>query len=388
MNTFIQSEGLGIEWRHAMKNKRKRRIRTYMVILLCACLCILFVLDNFEDFFLGFFAGIHSVDADFARKNYGELSQIAGWITIAIVIAAGVLGYIQIKKKIAQPIEQLADGMHEVSQGNLDVRVPVNGDFEFEQMQESFNYMVGELDRAKQNRELVKKRNQQLYAGIAHDLKTPMTMILGYAKLLEKESGIKTEDRQRYLETIIEQTEHANVLLDSLLAYAKLENEDYQLKREEQDIAECLRACVADYYPVLEEAQIQLELQIPDKPVMFSFDLVEMKRVFINLLSNMAKHNPKHTSGSILLEEKGGIFRIVVADDGPKIAEDLQEMLFDLFAVGDCSRNTKNGSGLGLSISKKIIERHDGKMYYANDIKDGYKGFVIELYGKSGFSQD
>lgn len=368
-----------------MKNKGKRRIRSYVTMLFVVFICIVLFLNNFVDFFLGFFAGFYGVDSEYAKENFAGMSQIAGWVTLIILIIIALFFYRQIKRKVAQPIEQLADGMREVSQGNLDVRVPLNGDFEFEQIQESFNYMVEELDRANKNRELMEKRNQQLYSGIAHDLKTPMTMIIGYAKLLEREDAIAEEDRRKYLKTIIDQTEHTNALLDSLLAYTKLENSSYELKREKKDIVEFLRTCVADYYPILEEAQIQTELMLPENPMEFWFDEVEMKRVFTNLLSNMVKHNPKKTSCIIQLEEKsapaeGGKFiEIVVADNGPKIPEDLQERLFDTFAVGDSSRNTKNGSGLGLSISKKIIERHGGELHYLNDWKEGYKGFKIKL---------
>ncbi len=171
----------------------------------------------------------------------------------------------------------------------------VDGEFEFGAMQNTFNEMAEELERAKRNKELQEKQNQQLYAGIAHDLKTPMTMILGYAKVLESKEDISREDKQKYLETIVKQTELANHLLDSLLAYARLGSSEYSMKPEEKDIAECLRTCVAEYYNHFEDAQIQIDLQIPEKQIPFPFDETEMKRVFYNLLSNMVKHNPPQT---------------------------------------------------------------------------------------------
>ena len=174
-------------------------------------------------------------------------------------------------------------------------------------------------------------------------------------------------------------------MLDSLLAYTKLENQSYQLKKKKQDIVECLRECVANYYPMLEEAEIQLELLLPEKEIICNFDNVEMKRVFTNLLANMVKHNPLKTACIIRLEEvcnEGDGEKkicIIVADNGPKIPCNLHSTIFDSFVVGDDSRNTKNGSGLGLSISKKIIERHSGKLFYINDWHDDYKCFMVEL---------
>lgn len=370
-----------------MKNKGKGHFRIYILLLFFLCLVLDDILSGFYDFCVGFYAGFNGLSPEWGRTNeIAENLRRYDWVAVVLIaVLVCCIFYNRMKHKVVKPIEQLTESMEKVSQGNLDVRVPVAGAFEFGQMEESFNYMVEELDNAQRNKEVLEKRNQQLYAGIAHDLKTPMTMIKGYAKVLESEETISEADRKRFLKTIIEQTDHANSLLDSLLSYSKLQNQSYQLKREKKDIAECLRTCVADYYSVLEQADMQLELLIPEKRVEFCFDEVELKRVFINLLSNTAKHNPKKTTGIIQLEENAVLsdgtkaVRIVIADNGPKIPKELQDTLFEPFAVGDASRNTQNGSGLGLSISKKIVERHDGTIRYVENWKEGYKGFIIEM---------
>ena len=214
-----------------MKNKRNKRLRSYVMWLFVICVCISFLIDDFVDFFLGFFAGWHQLnDVEAAKVQFGELSQIVGWVSLGIVLLVCVYCYRLLRKKVTQPIEALADNMREVSKGNLAVRASLNGSFEFEEIQETFNLMVEELENAKKAREMLENKNQQLYVGIAHDLKTPMTMIMGYAKVLEQDNDISQEDKKRYLKTIIEQTEHTNTLLDSLLAYTKLENRSYELK--------------------------------------------------------------------------------------------------------------------------------------------------------------
>lgn len=366
-----------------MKRKKStKRLRSYVFWVICIFLLAGMMLNDLTSFFIGFFTGFFETDATYAEQHFGTLSKEIG--VVVLVLLGGIL-YVQIRKRVVKPAEELAGQMQRVSQGDLKVRVPVNGGFEFGQMQVAFNYMVEELERVKQDREQQEQRNQQLYAGIAHDLKTPMTMIKGYAKLLEEQEGLSEADARRYLETIVEQTETANHLLDSLLAYTKLENQTYTLKVERKDIVEGLRVCVANFYPTLEANGMQVELQIPDEAVICEFDEPEMKRVFMNLLTNMVKHNPQGTEGKICLEkvsestESVPRVRIVIADNGSKISEELQAHLFESFAVGDSSRNTKNGSGLGLAISKKIVERHGGKMYYVADWRKDYKAFVIEL---------
>lgn len=370
-----------------MKNKRKKRLHSYIMFLFIICILLGLFVNPMIDFFVGFFAGWNEIsNAENAWMLYGRLGQMLGWIFMgAILITISVCCYKQLRKKVTEPIERLADNMHEVKEGNLMVRTSVDGDFEIIDIQKAFNAMVQELENAKKNREAAEQKNQQLYAGIAHDLKTPMTMVLGYAKLLEQDSISSNEDKSRYLRTIIEQTEHTNALLDSLLAYTKLENQTYQLRKEKGNIVECLRECVASYYPMLEKAEMQMDLVLPEQEIWYDFDYVEMKRVFTNLLANMAKHNPQKTSCIIRLEEtldkdngKKSI-QIIMADDGPKIPKDLQTTIFDSFVVGEMSRNTKNGSGLGLAISKKIIERHDGALYYIDEWRNGFKCFKIDL---------
>ena len=163
------------------KNGRSRRLRSYVFWGICILLFVSIVWDDIADFFLGFLAGFLDMEPAYARLHFGTLSNEIGLVVLGLL---GVVFYVQIRKRVVKPAEELAESMQKVSQGDLKVRVPVNGGFEFGQMQAAFNFMVGELERAKQDREQQEQRNQQLYAGIAHDLKTPMTMIKGYAKLL------------------------------------------------------------------------------------------------------------------------------------------------------------------------------------------------------------
>ena len=373
--------------------KTKRRLRSYMTSLLIAVFSIIIFANEWEDLFLGFFAGLYGMGVEQAKTEFGELSRIVSASTLVLVGFFIFLIIRKMRRKITNPIEQMADGMKEVSRGNLDITVPTDGDFEFEQMQRTFNHMVKGLKSAREEKELQEQRNQQLYAGIAHDLKTPMTMIMGYAKTLQEKEGLTQEDKKRYLQTIVDQTEQANRLLESMLTYAKLENQAYFMKKEKSDLAECLRSCVAGYYPTMEEAGIQIELEIPETVVEYEFDELEMNRVFLNLLSNMVKHNPKGTRCLVKLTEETISEKVkrncvVIADNGPKISEELRKNIFEAFAVGESSRNAKNGSGLGLAVCKKIVERHSGEIEYVENWQEDYKAFVIRLGHGSIFATE
>lgn len=362
-----------------MKNRKEISFRVYIVFVFWVCIALYQMLTGFYD---GFRYGATQMQEGTVITP-GTLTDNVFYFFAAILI--GSFFYSCIKRKIIYPIEKLNESMLEVSQGNLNVRMKVESQFEFRQMEETFNLMAEQLCQAKKQNQMQEQRNQQLYASIAHDLKTPMTMIIGYAKALcQKETRVK-EREEEYLETIVEQTDHVNELLDELLAYTRLQNQSYQLKLKKQDMGETLRACIAAYYHEFESHNMSLDLEIPEEEIAFCFDSIEMRRVFINLIQNMLKHNPKGTACKIQLREetsKDGqsqVLQIVFADNGAKVEKALYENMFLPFVVSDRSRNTKNGSGLGLSISKMVVERHGGIICYKNSWKEDYKAFVIEF---------
>ncbi|MBP1564918.1 MAG: HAMP domain-containing histidine kinase [Oscillospiraceae bacterium] len=361
-----------------------RRFVWFCIFIVFAGEIFVFYKSAFLGFADGYFSAVDSIPNSevYVMENHYLTIKI---LSTVFSIVTFVLFYIFAKKYFIVPVEELADGMERVGKGNLDVRISEGGKFEFGEIQKTFNLMVEQLQNDKKNREKIISQNTMMYSGIAHDLKTPMTMIIGYAKFLQSNSDISQKDRQRYLDNIISKTEDANKLLDSLFTYSKLENSSYELKKEKHDIAECLRSCVADHYKLIEKSGIKLELDIPESKTELVFDKFELKRVFSNLIMNVIKHNPENTECFISLSlsssmgQYNDIVKIIIADDGPKISSSLIEKLFDCFSVGDLSRNTRNGSGLGLAISQKIIERHDGKLYYCDVWNSKYKCFVVEL---------
>ena len=362
-----------------MKTRREMSFKVYIVVVFFVCIALYQMLVGVYD---GLRYGAMQLSKDTMATPGSWMDNIFYFL---VAILMGVFFYSRIKRKIIYPIEKLNQSMLEVSQGNLDVRIPVEAQFEFRQMEETFNLMSEQLCKAKEQNQMQEQRNQQLYANIAHDLKTPMTMIIGYAKALcQKETNAK-EREEDYLQIIVEQTDHVNHLVDELLAYTRLQNQKYQLKLEKQDIAEALRTCVANYYREFENRHMILDMEIPENEIDFCFDSVEIRRVFTNLIQNMLKHNPKGTACKIQLREqmtKDGqskLLQIVFADNGEKVEETLCDNIFMPFIVSDQSRNTKNGSGLGLSISKAIVQRLGGTIYYADTWDEDYKAFVIEF---------
>ena len=216
-----------------------------------------------------------------------------------------------------------------------------------------------QLDKTEKIKEKAEEERLMLFANMAHDLKTPISSIIGYSKTLA--GGIITDESKKieYLNTIFSKAVRMNDLIDRLFEYVKLESPENILHKKNVDIAELLRKSVGNVYTDFEEAGINLEAEIPEKPIFKEVDPLEIDRVFTNLLNNARKHNPAETTVSIFMNEKG---KVTIADNGTPIASEVQKHLFKPSVSGDESRTSKNGSGLGLALAYKIMQKHGGKL--------------------------
>ena len=229
----------------------------------------------------------------------------------------------------------------------------------------------------KESKRQVEEQNL-LYSCIAHDLKTPMTSIQGFACAL-KDGKVKPEEQGEILDIIYKKSRHMNDLIETLSVYSKLGTQSHVLDKKKTNLCALIRELVAVHYPEFEERQMEPEIEIPEEPIFVELDEREFCRAINNLLINAYKHNQKGTDILIKVCQEKGKAILTVADKGEKIKKELKERMFQPFVCGDVSRNSGNGSGLGLAISVAIVEKHGGKLYLKEKI-DGYtKGFVIEM---------
>ena len=230
-------------------------------------------------------------------------------------------------------------------------------------------------------REKYEKARNLMLSDIAHDLRTPITTIGGYAKALNDGLVTSDEKRKEYLEAIENKSERMNDLITLLFDYVRLDSENYQLRLEKTDIAELLRENAAFLYADIEEKEMEFEIKIPEEPIFFEIDRLQFSRVITNLINNALKHNKPGTKIGIALEEdkKSGILEIVVSDNGDMISPLVAEHIFEPFTMADSSRESKGGSGLGLSIVKKIVEMHGWTITLHQDFERQEKSFVIKI---------
>ena len=208
-----------------------------------------------------------------------------------------------------------------------------------------------------------------LYSCIAHDLKTPMTSVQGFARAL-KDGKIKPEEQEEILDIIYKKSRHMNELIETLFMYSKLGTENYLLNLKHTNLCSLVRDLAAVHYSEFEDRNMELYIEIPEEPIFCQLDEKEFQRVVNNLIVNAYKHNPKGTAIMIKVHAENGNAFVTVADNGEAIAKELAETMFKPFVCGNASRTSGNGSGLGLAISAAIVKKHGGKLYMCNDISD------------------
>lgn len=232
-----------------------------------------------------------------------------------------------------------------------------------------------------QHQEYERKRSLML-SDIAHDLKTPITTVSGYAQALR--DGMITDEKKvhQYLNAICTKSQRMDDLISLLFEYVKVDSEGFGLHKERMDIVEVLRENIALFYADFERKGIEICLDIPEERIMWDLDKIQFSRAVANLLNNELRHVEK--GGSVIIrlcwDEEFEWVRILFGDTGEQISDKIAKHIFEPFVMGDSSRNSKGGSGLGLSISSKIVKMHGGRLVLdRNSTKEYTKAFIIVL---------
>ncbi len=231
------------------------------------------------------------------------------------------------------------------------------------------------MEQEKEQQRAFDRKRNLLLSDIAHDIKTPITTICGYSRALS-DGVVDREREQEYLDAIYAKSMRMSELITLLFEYVKLDSEGYVLHRDKLDFAELIRENAAMVYPDYEEKKICVEIDVPEEAVFCEADRLQMGRAVMNLLTNAARYGKPGGKVLIRLRER----TLVVADDGLVIEPEFAEHIFEPFTRADKARTTHGGSGLGLSISAKVVEMHGGKLELDCAFGKGYtKAFVLRL---------
>lgn len=278
-------------------------------------------------------------------------------------------------KYFVKPLIMLCDMVKNLEKKNYNERLKFNEDDEFGLLAQSFNNLADSLEKEKKLRKDSEDNRKRLILDISHDLKNPLMSILGSLELFLKDNEC-SEKQRHYVKMAYDNGIRADTLIKNLFEYSKIESPDFKLNFEKVDICEYMRMQIAKEIDAIEEAGFEGEYDIADEEIYAEIDKIHFERVIHNLISNSIKYNKENTKLQIEVKKLEAKIKIIIKDDGIGIDKKLQDSIFDVF-IRD-NREEAPGSGLGLTIAKKIVSMHKGTISLKTDINKGCT-FTISL---------
>lgn len=316
------------------------------------------------------------ISPEFNIDNYDKVVSATNklWlVTIPIIIAVILLQISLYKKKLQKCTEPLNNIISFYENRENEKTHEDDIPKEFVPFANNFKMLLKKIDRNKEDK-------NKMIANISHDLKTPLTAIQGYAQAFK--DGIVPEDKkEQYINSIYDKTVVATDLINKLFEYTKLEHPKYNLKLEETDMVDFTNKYLDKKVSEIELKGYAIERDLSREECICNIDKELFVRLYDNLISNAINHNKPGTKILFRISNEKEKTKIIIADNGVGIPESIKETLFEPFVIADEARTQGDGTGLGMSIVRTIIELHNGKIMLNEDnIIKGYKTkFDIEL---------
>ena len=255
-------------------------------------------------------------------------------------------------KRMAYPIIMISNATKKIASGDFDVRIEETAHSdEIGELQRNFNLMAREL----KSNEYLKK---DFVSNVSHEFKTPLSVILGYAKLLEEDQITETE-RKEYASQIVRESERLSNLAANILRLSKLDNQEISEKPDVFHMDEQIRQCVLLLEPKWSKKQIEFNIDLPS--ILFTGNEELLSQVWMNLIENAIKFSRDNGEISISMHFQDNMVEVAISDCGIGMDGETSKRIFERFYQGDSS-HAKEGNGLGLSIVKRIVAMHGGKI--------------------------
>ena len=287
-------------------------------------------------------------------------------------------------RSVAVPLVKLKNATNNIKEGNLEFTMDVEGNDEFAELCRDFEEMRIRLKESTEEKIVLDKDHKELISNISHDLKTPITAVKGYVEGIMDGVADTPEKMERYIRTIYNKTTEMDHLINELTFYSKIDTNRIPYTFS--------KICVNEYFNDCAE-ELELELEVKGIELVYANHVggdvmiiavgEQLMRVVNNIVSNAVKYmNKEHGIIQIRIKDVGDFIQVEIEDNGKGIAAKDLANIFDRFYRTDVSRNSsKGGSGIGLSIVKKIMEDHGGKVWASS--KEGIGTimyFVLRKY--------
>ena len=223
------------------------------------------------------------------------------------------------------------------------------------------------------------QKKDELIVYLAHDIKTPLTSMIGYLSLLSEIKDMPQEQRNRYIDIALDKSYRLEYLINELFDVARFNSEKIFLEKEEINLNLMLEQIADDFYPTLKEMNKKINFTSDEKTILYA-DPDKLSRVFNNLIKNAVNYSKENTDIDISILNKENQATVKITNKGKQIPKEKLDKIFEKFYRLDSSRTSKTGgSGLGLAIAKEIVELHGGRIYAESDMKETTFSVILPI---------
>ena len=301
--------------------------------------------------------------------------QIWSWgglFTLVMIIADCVIVYWRLMRRYRQmQLRHVIAELHYIASGHFDHRIPFKLSGQMQRVVESVNSLVDSTINAMEEERRIERSKDELVTNVSHDIRTPLTSIIGYLGLIENKQYNNDEELLQYTHTAFLKANQMKSLVDDLFEYTKVRQAGVTLNIVPLDIGAMLEQVAASYELEASKKGMAIHADVPAEPLVIEADGEKLARVFNNLVSNALKYGAGGKNiylKAMLVSEKE--LKVTIANDGEQIPQKSLEQVFDRFYRAESSRSRETGgSGLGLAIAQGIVERHHGYIYVTSDAK-------------------
>ena len=284
-------------------------------------------------------------------------------------LVSSILVYITRARIYSRNLQMICKAAQKVAHGDFSVRLDVykekTAKTEIDILKEDFNTMVSELAS-------IEKLKDDFVADVSHEIKTPLSIIQGYADLL-KTPGISEKERNEYIHLISEAINNLTTLVSNILKLNKIESQEI-VQKEKFSLDEQMRYCILSFEDKINDKDIELEVNLDE--VIINSDRALLELVWNNLFSNAIKFTKNGGKITLILKNQGNVVIATIRDTGCGMSEETRKNIFDKFYQGDTS-HSQEGNGLGLALVDRVIRLLDGEILVTSTLGEGSEFKVV-----------
>lgn len=363
-----------------MKNKTGRSFYGQVVshILystVLTCLVEIFLITNID------MLASYVTEKGSSFSSFAKIFQMGAFTTILYVLIGIVIfsvTFLLLSRRSLEYIGKLASAVQNISEGDLNTEIEVMGDDEFSMIAANLNRMEADIRELMDKERESERTKNELITNVAHDLRTPLTSIIGYLELLSKGVPLTPDMQQKYIDIVYTKAKRLEKLIEDLFGFTKMNYGKISMNVGKVDIVKLLGQLLEEFYPSFADKDLTYELvsNVPAQVIAADGNL--LARLFDNLINNAIKYGAdgKKVIVKVFAEEE--IVTVSVTNFGYVIPPDELPLIFNKFYRVEQSRSTvTGGTGLGLAIAKSIVDMHGGTIAVTSDLNG--TAFTVKL---------